>query len=88
MKHAVRPTPPLGKKRRFVNDKNLKVVTIYEWEIDNFYDSARSEWQETVYEKSFRLDSPFILVNNDDYYNLARLEKFSYEENKLILYLK
>ena len=23
MKHAVRPTPPLGKKRRFVNDKNL-----------------------------------------------------------------
>ena len=23
MKHAVRPTPPLGKKGRFVNDKNL-----------------------------------------------------------------
>ena len=73
---------------KLVNEKNINQVSIYTWEIDYMYSTVESKWQIKEDGEMFAIESPFILINSETYYNLSRLERFEYKDRELSIYLK
>lgn len=73
---------------KLVSEKNLNQVIVYSWEIENLYNTAESDWKWIEWEEPFSIESPYIIVQGQTYYNLARLHKFELEGRILSIYLK
>lgn len=67
-----------------VNNHNLTKATISTWEISYY---SYSIWQTRENNADFKIEGSFVIVNSN-YYNLAKLDYFSYSEPILYVYLK